>query len=150
MLIDVESMLRVGDTQVPMSFMSDGTHLPNFAGDEKEWPIYVTIGNQSSKIRQMPSMHSVVIVALLPGPSNKRNSPPRWLNEPQQRNREVRNEVIQRVLQPLTFKQNPSAESGYYNILCADGNSRCCKPVLATRLVDGPEYSDLHHLEWHV
>jgi hypothetical protein len=59
----------------------------------------------------------------------------------------VLNEVLQRVFQPLTFKQHPSAESGYYNVLCADGNFRRNKPVLSARLADCREYSDLHHLE---
>jgi hypothetical protein len=62
----------------------------------------------------------------------------------------VLNEVLRRVLQPLTFKQNPSAESGYYNVLCADGNFRRCKPVLAAWLAVCAEYSNLHHLERHV
>jgi len=61
-------MLRVGNTPVPLIFMSDGTNLSNFAGDKKEWPEYMTIGNLSSKIRQMPSTHSIVMVALLPIP----------------------------------------------------------------------------------
>jgi len=55
----------MGDTRVALIFMSDRTHLSNFAGDKKEWPVYMTIGNVSSKIRQMPSTHSVVMVALL-------------------------------------------------------------------------------------
>ena len=60
------------------------------------------------------------------------------------------NEVLWRLLQPLTFKQNPSAGSGYYNVLCAEGNFRRCKPVLVAWLADCPEYTDLHHLERHV
>ena len=60
------------------------------------------------------------------------------------------NEVLWRVLQPLTFKQNPSAKSRYFNVLCSDGNFRRCKCVIATWLADYPEYSDLHHLERHV
>jgi hypothetical protein len=60
------------------------------------------------------------------------------------------NEVLRRVIQPLTSKQNPSAESGYYNVLCADGYFRHYTPVLAAWLADCPEYSDLHCLEQHV
>jgi hypothetical protein len=106
--------------------MSDGTHLSNFAGDKKEWPVYMTIGNQSSKIRQTPSTHSVVMVALLTIPIKNRKIPQKWLEEQRQRNREVLNEVLQRLLHPLAFKQNPSAESRYYKVLFADGNFRHC------------------------
>jgi len=53
-LINVKSTLRVGDTLVPLIIMSDGTHLSNFAGDRIEWPVFIKIGNLSSKIRQMP------------------------------------------------------------------------------------------------
>ena len=35
-------------------FMSDATHLSNYAGDKKEWPIYMTVGNLSSELRQKP------------------------------------------------------------------------------------------------
>jgi hypothetical protein len=140
----------VGDTLVPLIFMSDGTHLSNFAGDKKEWPVYMKIGNLSSKIHQMPSTHSVVMVALLPIPIKNRNIPQKRLDEQRQTNQEVLKEVLRQLLQPLTFKHNPSAESGYYKVLCADGNFRRCKPVLAAWLADCPEYSDLHHLERNV
>jgi len=95
-------------------------------------------------------MHSVVMVALLPIPIKNRIIPLKGLDEQQQTNREVLNEVLRRLLQPLTFKHTPSAKSWYYNVLCADGNFRRCKPVLAAWLGDCPEYSDLHHLERHV
>ena len=64
MLIDAQLMLRVRDILVPLIIMSDGTHLFDSAGDKKEWPVYMTIGNLSSKIRQMPLTHSIVMVAL--------------------------------------------------------------------------------------
>jgi len=135
---------------VPFIFIPDGMNLSNFAGDNKEWPVYMTNGNLSSKLRQMPSTHSVVMVALLLIPIKNRNIHKKRLDEQRHTNREVLNEVLLRVLQPLTFKQNPSAESGYYNVLCADGNFRRCKPVLAAWPAECPEYSDLHHHERHV
>ena len=68
MLIDVTAMLRVGDTLVPFIPMSDGTHLSNVPGDKTQWPVYMTIGNLSLKIRQMTLTHSIVMVTLLPIP----------------------------------------------------------------------------------
>jgi len=64
--ISDKSTLRVSDTLVSLMSLSDRTHLVNCAGKQKEWPEYMAIGNLSLKICQMPSMHSVVMVALLP------------------------------------------------------------------------------------
>ena len=72
----------------------------------------------------MPSMYTIVMVALLPFPIKNRNFPQKQLHELQQTNREVHNEVLCLVLQQLTFEQNSSTITGYYNVLCADGNFR--------------------------
>jgi hypothetical protein len=90
------------------------------------------------------------MVALLPIPIKNCNNPQKRLEEQRQTNIESLNEVLWQVLLPLTFKLNPGAKSGYYNVLCADGNFRHCKPVLAAWLADCPECSDPHHLEYHV
>ena len=130
-LIEVKATLRPGDKPVPLIFRSARTHLSHFAGDKKEWPVYVTMPNVSPKIRQMPSTHPVVMVALLPTPSKHCNIPQKRLDEQRQTNRDGLTEVLRRELQALTCKQNPNAESRYFNVLCADGNFRHCKPVLA-------------------
>jgi len=110
----------------------------------------MAIDNLSSKIRHMASTHSVVMVAVLPIPINNRNTLQKMLDEQWQTNREVLKEVLWRLVQPHIFQPNPSAESGYYNVLGADGNFTRCIPVLAAKLADCPEYCDLHHLERHV
>ena len=61
--------------------MSDGTHLSNYTSDKKEWPVYMTIGNLSSRIRQTPAMHRVIIATLLPIPIKNFNFPPKRLDE---------------------------------------------------------------------
>ena len=130
--------------------MSDETPLSNFPRDNKECPVYITIGNLASKIRQMPPTQSIWMVAQLLMPISNRNIAHEQLDEQRQSNWEVLNWVLQLQIQPVTIKQYPRAESGYYNVLCADGNFRHCKPVIAGWLADCPEYSNLHHLEWHV
>jgi hypothetical protein len=45
--------------------MSEGMHLLNVAGNKAEWPEHTPIGNLSSKIGQIPSMYSVLMVAIL-------------------------------------------------------------------------------------
>jgi hypothetical protein len=110
----------------------------------------MTIGNLSSKFYQMPSMESIVLVSPRAIPIKHRKIPLKWHDEQRQTNWEVLNEVFHQLLQPLIFEQCPSPKSGYYNSLCADGNLRVCKPILAACLGDGPEYSNLHQLDWHV
>jgi len=129
MLTDLKSTLRVGDTLVRLIFMSDGTHHSNFAGMQKEWSVYMTNGNISSKICQMDSTHSVVMVALPRIPINNGNIHQKRHHEQRHKNREVLNEVLLRILQPLTLKHNPSAESRNYDVLCAHGNLGHRNPV---------------------
>ena len=102
--------------------MSDATHLSNYSGDKKELPIYMTIGNLSLELRQKPSAHSVVMVALLPIPPKHRHTTKSRRDEQNATNRDVLQEVLYRVLEPLTFQpaNYVNHEHGYYNILCAD------------------------------
>jgi hypothetical protein len=108
-LINIKSPLRAGDTLESLIFTSNRTHLLNFAETKKEGPVYMRIGNQSSKIHQMFSMQ---MLALLPFPIKNHNISQQWLDKQQDTNQEVLNTVLWQVLQPLTMKQNPSAESG--------------------------------------
>jgi hypothetical protein len=114
---------------VPLIVMSDGTHLSNIPCNKKESPVFRTIGNLFSNLRRVPSTHSIVMFALLAIPIMKRIISHKWLDEQRPTNQEVLNEVLWQGFQPLTFKHNPSAESGYYNFLCAHGNFRHCKPA---------------------
>jgi len=84
--IDVDAMLRVGDKMVPVIVRSDGTHLSKFVGDKTECRVYLTIGNQCSKIRQMFSTHSAVMVALLLIPIKNPNITEKRMNEQGQTN----------------------------------------------------------------
>jgi hypothetical protein len=149
-LSDFKSMLWVRDTVVLLSFMSIGTHLSNCAGDMNAALVYMTIGNQSSMICPIPSIHIVAKVTLLPIPINNRNNLQMRQDGQCHTNREVLNEILRRVQQHLTITQYRCTKRGYYSFLCWDGNCRRCKPVLAAWLPDCPRYSDLPHLEWHV
>jgi hypothetical protein len=80
-LIEVKATLRLGDTLDPVIFMSNEIHVSKIVGHKKEWPVYMTIGNLSLKICQMPSAHSIIMVALLPIPIKKPNIPPKRLDE---------------------------------------------------------------------
>ena len=138
------------DTIDPLIFMSEVTHLTDFAGDKIEWPVYMTIGNLSSKIRQMPSTHSVVMVVLLLIPIKKGNMSQMRLDWQRQTNRVVLNDVLRRLLHLCIFKHNSGGGSEYHNVLFANGTFRRCKWDVAAWLADCQEYSEHHHPELHV
>ena len=71
---------------MPIIFMSDATHLTNFCGDKKAWPIYMTIGNLSAKARMTHTMHGVLLVALLPIPVKMREVPAKKRNAQREHN----------------------------------------------------------------
>lgn len=122
--------------------MSDGTHLTNFSGDKKAWPIYMTIGNLSAEARMKHSLHSVVLVALLPIPIKMRDIPLGRRNAQRERNRMVSQHVLHHVMKPIL---NP--ESRRFHARCADGNFRRCYATIAAWMADYPEHRDLHNLK---
>jgi len=140
-------MFRVGNTLSLLILMSNKMHLSNFGADKKDWPVYMTFGNLSSKIHQMPLTHSIVMVALLAIWIKDRNIAQKRLEYQWQTKREEPNEVLQRIPLTLTLKLNPSAKGRYYNVLCADCNFTTCKPVFRSWLSNCPEFGDLHHSE---
>ena len=51
--------IPVGCTLIPVLVASDQTHLTNYSGDKKLWPVYISIGNIDSTLRNKPSMYAV-------------------------------------------------------------------------------------------
>jgi hypothetical protein len=130
----VKKTIEDGGTLVPLIFMSDETHLTNFSGDKKAWPLYMTIGNLSTKVRCKPTMQSVVLVALLPI-HLKMKKMAESLKELQ---REWNAKVANRVLEYI-FRSLGSAERCKFNALCADGKRRLCHPRISGWIADYPE-----------
>jgi len=112
MLIDATSTLTVGDTLVPLTFLMDGTHLWNFPGDKDVRPEYMTIGNLSSKIRQIATMHRIVMVALLPILTKNSNIRLKQLDEHLQSNWQVWNESSSGYSRQLPLNIIPAPRAG--------------------------------------
>ena len=53
---------------IPIIVASDKTHLTNFGGNKSAWPIYMSLGNINSKIRNSPSKKAWVTIAYMPIP----------------------------------------------------------------------------------
>jgi len=121
-------------TLIPIICASDVTHLTNFSGDQKAWPVYLTIGNLPSDIRNAPSNHQSILLALLPiGP--KRSS--LKLNQ----KAEVES-VIQQVLYDILQPLDDVYEQGI-ELTCGDGYVRQCFPRLSAWCADHMEYVNL-------
>ncbi|KAF8441128.1 hypothetical protein BGX38DRAFT_1096931, partial [Terfezia claveryi] len=63
-----QKQVPIGCTMVPILLASDQTHLTNFSGDKKLWPLYMSIGNIKFTICNKPTMNVWIPIALLPIP----------------------------------------------------------------------------------
>jgi hypothetical protein len=81
--------------------MSDATHLTNFAGDRKAWPVYMTIGNLPAAVRNAPSTQSVLLVALLLVPIKLHDIPKARRDFQREHNQLVHQYVLRHLLAPL-------------------------------------------------
>ncbi|KAF8533694.1 hypothetical protein BDD12DRAFT_759600, partial [Trichophaea hybrida] len=133
--------LPISDMLVPIIFMSDATHLTNLSGDKKAWPMYMTIGNLSAAAWMKHTMHSVLMVTLLPIAIKMRDVHLERRNAQWKHNRMVPQHVLQHVQQPLLY-----SETSLFYARCADSNFRYCYLIQAEWMADYPEHSDLHNI----
>jgi len=86
---------------VPIIGLSDQTHLTNFSGDKKAWPVYMTIGNILSRTRSSPAKMPILLLAFLPVPPKFTGDSARANEAQQQTNAYVLRAVFDLVLAPL-------------------------------------------------
>jgi hypothetical protein len=114
---------------IPLVIGSDKTHLTDFAGDRKAWPIYLSLGNISMKARRTRSLNAWIIIGYIPVVT--------W-NAPT---------AIRTTLSSRLFHQcskiifRSIIDPGLRGIKLADslGAVRNCFPRLAAWLSDNPE-----------
>src|SRR6266576_3849817 len=132
--------LPIGATLVPVLFASDVTHLTNFSGDGKVWPIYMSIGNIKSSPRNKSSNHSWVLVALLLIGPKRVKKVPGWSEEKQeQESIEVVHSLLQFILRPLSNERQDGVE-----VRCTDEVIRNCYFRVAAWLADHMENSIIY------
>ena len=132
--------LPIGSTLVPVLFASDATHLINYSGDGKVWPLDMSIGNIKSSTRNKPSNQAWVPVALWPvGPKGVKKVP--WWSEEKQEHNSIKvlHSLLEVILRPLSNK----AQDGI-QVKCADEVIRSCYFRVAVWLADHMENSTIH------
>jgi hypothetical protein len=65
-MIFIQTRLPKGVVIAPVILASDKTQLSNFSGDKSAWPVYLTIGNISKKLRRSPSSHANILLGYIP------------------------------------------------------------------------------------
>ena len=114
--------LPIGSTLVPVLFASDATYLTNFSGDGKVWPLYISIGNIRSSIRNKLTSHAWVPMAILLNSPKCIKKVPGWSAEEQEHEAmQVLYDLLKFVLRPLSN----SARDGH-NIKCGDEVVKRC------------------------
>ena len=123
---------------VPVIGMSDQTHLSNFSGDKKAWPVYMTLGNLPSTQCNNPGSMAVLLIALLPIPPKLSMSAPG-----NRQQRQINADTLQGVFKLLFESLQHVALEGV-NIDCADGKVQRCFPILSGWIADHMENVALH------
>lgn len=122
----LQTILPVGGTVIPVLLGSDKTHLTVFAGDKKAWPLYLSIGNILSKVRNTPSKDAWILIGYIPITQFHTN----------QTAAEARlfHQCVRHILKPLVDAGNNGTE-----MADSKGDTRFCFPLLAGHIADYPE-----------
>jgi len=107
------------------------------------WPIYISIGNIASVIRNKPTMNTWIPLALLPIPPKRLDKIPGYLVEAQELDTlQVTHEIISSILSPLS---DVASQRGI-EMLCCDEKVRNCVPILCGWLADPMENVMIHRI----
>ena len=115
--------MPIGATIISIILASDQTHLTNFSGDKKLWPIYMTVGNIYSSIRNRPSYHVWLPIAFLPIPPKRVEKIPGYTEAHQELHAmEVFHWCIWQLLCPLADYVNSTKLDESMQVRCGDNN----------------------------
>lgn len=103
-------------------------------------PVYITIGNLPSRVRNSPSTYAVHLLALLPIPPKKKDHPEAFQKRMRIDADDKIQQILSKILEPL---RNPYLTTNGWSIACSDNTIRRCYPVLATWLADIAEKTGL-------
>ena len=142
MLADsVYKTLPPGATVVPIIGTSDQTHISNFSGDNKAWPVYITLRNFPSAQRNGPGSMAVLLLALLPVLTKFSKS-----TKADQYQRQVNADTLQDVFEFIFAPLQHAALDGV-PIDCNYWKVGRCFPILSAWVADYMENVTLHGLK---
>jgi hypothetical protein len=146
---ETQDNLPHGATIIPLVVSSDETMLTDHSGDQKAWPMYLSIGNIDSTVRSRPNMLAQVLLALLPVPPKLSHGSTTKRQAESQRNQKFLTAIIQAILEPLQAFRNTAELQDGALWPCSDGHLRHCWPILSSWLADHMEYANLMGVKYN-
>ncbi|KAG8728760.1 hypothetical protein FRC10_004598 [Ceratobasidium sp. 414] len=120
-------------TIAPLIIVSDKTSLSLISGQQVAYPVYLTIGNISKRIRRKLKQRAQILIGYLPVEDFKdvENDKEReWL----------KGQLVHRAMEILLEQLKEASKEGV-EMYCADGRLRRVYPILAAYIADFPEQS---------
>ena len=137
-----QQQLPPGGTLLSVICASDKTRLTRMAGDKYAWPIYLTLGNIKAAVRNLPSRHCYIVVALLP--ILEKVTDPDMVEA--NLTKHVSTQKIQQIIEHV-FHDMHSIPTDGLEMECGDGCIRRCWPILCSWLADHQEHCFLQGLK---
>ncbi|KAJ7574917.1 hypothetical protein C8J56DRAFT_802318 [Mycena floridula] len=119
-----------GATIAPMIVASDETHLSNFSGDKKAWPVYLSIGNIDKATRRKPSSRAFILLGYIPVSKLDCFSEDRRSAEGHQ----LFHDCMKKIMEPVIKAGLEGVE-----MRCADGYVRRVHVLMGAYIADYPE-----------
>jgi hypothetical protein len=119
----------VGSTIIPVLLGSDKTHLTVLAGDKKAWPLYLSIGNIPSQIRNALKQQAWALIGYIPVVHFEDN-----VDLQSTLINRLFHQCVELILDPLI----KTGEDGQ-EMKDSKGDVRRCYPRVAAYLADYPE-----------
>jgi hypothetical protein len=118
-------------TIAPLIVASDKTTLLMISGDQQAYPVYLTIGNISKRLRRKVSQRATILIGYLPVEDFKS------VVDLAERKR-LKGELVHRAMEILL---EPLKRAGAEGVVmkCVDGGERRVYPILASYVADFPE-----------
>jgi hypothetical protein len=129
MLTIIQESLPDGSTLIPVMLGSDKAQLTVLSGDKKAWPLYLSIGNIPSHVRNAQNQRAWVLIGYIPVV---------YFDD----DRDIQTTLVNRLFhQCVEFILQPLVKTGNEGIMLTDarGDVRRCYPRLAAYIADYPE-----------
>jgi hypothetical protein len=118
-------------TIVPLIVASDKTTLSAIGGDQQAYPVYLTIGNISKRLRRKATQRATILIGYLPVEDFSD------VADDKERTR-LKGELVHRAMDILLEPLKKAGKEGV-EMNCADGYLRRVYPILAAYEADFPE-----------